>query len=392
MISEYFFLAVKNIKHRKVRSWLTITGVVIGVAAIIALISLSLGLRDTIEGQFDEFGADKISISAATFQGPGSQSFGLTTDDADLIRNIPEIKELVSIIIRPGTVEYKRETKFPTIFGLDPEEAETLFGETYPLDGRYLRKGDSFDVVLGSRAATDLFDKSIRVDNRIEINGVSFKVVGIFEEIGNQQDDNALHIPLETFSEIFESSDQIDFIWAQVKPGVDIEEIQKKIERRLERARGDENFNVLTPKQILEQINQILGVMQAVLVGIAAISLLVGGIGIMNSMYTTVLERTKDIGVMKAVGAQDSDILQIFLIESGLVGLVGGVFGIGVGIGISFFIAKLATDSGFKLLMKVYPELVVFGLAFAFIVGLASGVVPAYQASKMHPVEALRKE
>jgi putative ABC transport system permease protein len=393
MISDYLVLAVKNIKHRKVRSWLTIIGVIIGIAAIIALISLSFGLRDTIEGEFSEFGADKILVTSGTSQGPLGPGSGLTDDDLEELRKIPEIKTVVPIVTRGGTVEYRRETRFPGVIGTEPKGAEDFFGEQFPLSvGRYLRAGDKFDVVLGSRTATELFSKELRINNRITINGVSFKVVGIFEERGNQGDDNALHIPLETFREIFDIKDEVNFMWAQVKPGNDILEVQKKIERRLERSRDDENFQVLTPTQILNQINQILGVLQAVLVGIAAISLVVGGIGIMNAMYTTVLERTKDIGVMKAIGAKNSDILSIFLIEAGLVGLVGGVFGVILGIIISFGIARLATESGFKLLISINPNLIVFGLFFAFVVGILSGLIPAYQASKMHPVEALRQE
>ncbi|MBI2107115.1 FtsX-like permease family protein, partial [Candidatus Woesearchaeota archaeon] len=179
---------------------------------------------------------------------------------------------------------------------------------------------------------------------------------------------------------------------ARVKPGTDIPSIQKKVERILDRERGDENFQVVTPTQILEQISQVLGIVQLVLVGIAAISLVVGGIGIMNSMYTSVLERTRDIGVMKAIGAKDSDIMKIFLIESGLMGFVGGIFGVALGTLLSLAIGKYATQAGFKLLVTVNPQLMLFGLFFAFIIGIMSGALPAYRASQLNPVEALRHE
>ena len=160
----------------------------------------------------------------------------------------------------------------------------------------------------------------------------------------------------------------------------------------MERDRNDENFEVQTPTQILEQINEILGVMQFVLVGIAAISLLVGGVGITNSMYTSILERTKDIGIMKAIGAQNKDILFIFLIESGLMGLVGGIFGVIIGTLLSYGISQYATQSGFKLIFSINPGLVMFGLLFAFCIGMISGMIPARQASKLKPVDALRYE
>ena len=132
--------------------------------------------------------------------------------------------------------------------------------------------------------------------------------------------------------------------------------------------------------------------MQIVLVGIAAISLLVGAIGIMNSMYTSVLERTKDIGIMKSIGARNSDVLQIFLIEAGLIGFVGGVFGSALGSAMALAIGPIAKESGFPLVITIEIPVLLFGLLFAFIVGMISGILPAYQASKMKPVDALRYE
>ena len=393
MILEYFKLAVNNIAHRKVRSWLTIIGIIIGIASIIALISLSMGLKNSITAQFESFGSDKLLISAATFQGPGSLSIGLTEKDVTTLERLSEFDIVAPFIARPGSVEFKKESKFPVIFGMPPEDAQKLFEATRDIEeGRFLRQGDKYDAVLGSRAAKKLFEKEIRINNRIEINGVSFKVVGIYKEIGNQQDDNAISIPLESFQEIFDTNGQIDFITARVKPGTDIPSLQKKVERVLERERGDKNFQVVTPTQILEQISQVLGIVQLVLVGIAAISLVVGGIGIMNSMYTSVLERTRDIGVMKAIGAKDSDIMKIFLIESGLMGFVGGIFGVALGTLLSLTIGRYATESGFKLLVTVNPQLMLFGLLFAFIIGIISGALPAYRASQLNPVEALRHE
>ena len=393
MILEYFRLAVNNITHRKVRSWLTIIGIIIGIASIIALISLSMGLKNSITAQFESFGSDKILVSAATFQGPGSLSIGLTEKDVTTLERLSEFDIVAPFIARPGSVEFKKESKFPVIFGMPPKDAQKLFEATRDIEeGRFLRQGDKFDAVLGSRAAKNLFKKEIRINNRIEINGISFKVVGIYKEIGNQQDDNAISIPLEAFQEIFDTNGQVDFITARVKPGTDIPSIQKKVERLLKRERGDENFQVVTPTQILEQISQVLGIVQLVLVGIAAISLVVGGIGIMNSMYTSVLERTRDIGVMKAIGAKDSDIMKIFLIESGLMGFVGGIFGVALGTLLSLAIGKYATEAGFKLLVTVNPQLMLFGLLFAFIIGIISGALPAYRASQLNPVEALRHE
>ncbi|MEK6905955.1 MAG: FtsX-like permease family protein, partial [Nanoarchaeota archaeon] len=149
---------------------------------------------------------------------------------------------------------------------------------------------------------------------------------------------------------------------------------------------------VVTASQILEQINQILGVMQIVLVGIAAVSLLVGAIGIMNSMYTSVMERTKEIGIMKSIGARNSDVLQIFLMEAGLIGLVVGVLGTALGTGMALVIGPIAKEAGFHLVIQIEYSVLAMGLVFAFVVGMLSGILPAYQASKLKPVDALRYE
>ena len=228
--------------------------------------------------------------------------------------------------------------------------------------------------------------------NSRDYNKIEFKIVGIFKEIGNQQDDNQINIPLESARKVFDEPIRVDTIIAQVKSTNDISILQKKIEKELERKRDDTNFQVLTASQILEQINQVLGVIQIFLVGIAAISLIVGAIGIMNSMYTSVLERTKDIGIMKAIGARNSDILKIFLIESGLIGLVGGIIGSILGTAMALIIGIFSKNSGFLITIKIEPLVLLFGLLFAFFVGVISGILPAIQASKLKPVDALRYE
>ena len=213
------------------------------------------------------------------------------------------------------------------------------------------------------------------------------------EEIGNSQDDNSINIDFDTFREIFDAEDRVDAITATAKPGLDMDALKEKTERKLERARGDENFQVMTSANILEQVNSILGIVQFVLIGIAGISLLVGGIGIMNSMYTSVLERTKEIGIMKSVGARNSDILLIFLVESGFIGLIGGIFGVLLGTGMALAVGAIAKQAGFALLKIVIDyKILLFGLSFAFVLGMISGALPAYRASKLKPVDALRYE
>ncbi|MBS3141045.1 ABC transporter permease [Candidatus Woesearchaeota archaeon] len=395
MISDYISLTINSILHRRLRAWLTILGIVIGVASIIALISISQGLKSSIEEQFATFGTSRLFIAAKSFQGPGSASEGLTEKDVTALEQISDFKYVAPVIGKSGELEYKKELKYTLIAGFPAEEFSEVF-EDMGIEvskGRMFNSGEKYVAVIGSRVATDLFKDELRINNKIKIQGVDFKVIGIFEEIGNQQDDNQINIPYEAAKEIFNTGDKVDYILAQVKEGIDAAETAKKAENKLERTRDDENFQVLSASQIAEQINSVLGIIQVVLIGIAAISLVVGGIGIMNSMYTSVLERTKEIGIMKSIGARNSDILMLFLLESGFIGLIGGVFGVLLGSGIGILVGKAAASAGYGILkIKISFGLIMFGLAFAIIIGMISGALPARQASKLKPVDALRYE
>ncbi len=394
MITEYFFLAVNSITHRKLRSWLTIIGIIIGVAAIISLIMISRGLQNSIEKQFEQFGTNRILISSKGFQGPGTVSEGLTTKDVDTLKKISELKYVVPAIFRQAEVINNKKTRFTLIGAIPAKDYLEVFGDSgiEVQKGRVIKSDDKYSSVIGARVAREMFDKELRIGNKIEISKKDFKIIGIWEETGNSQDDNNINIPLEAAREIFNEPEHVDTIIAQAKSDVNIESLQKKIEKELKQKRDDTNFQVLTAAQIVEQINDVLGIVQVVLVGIAMISLIVGAIGILNSMYTSVLERTKDIGIMKAVGARNSDILKIFLIESGLMGFVGGIFGIILGIAVALIVGEIASNSGFLLLVKIEIPLLLYGLLFSFLVGMISGTLPAYQASKLKPVDALRYE
>ena len=394
MLVDYFLFAINSITHRKLRSWLTIIGIVIGVAAIISLITLSRGLENTIKQQFEQFGANRILISSKGFQGPGTLSEGLTTKDVETIEKISGFKYVLGALFRQTEIKHNKETGFTLVGAIPAKNYEEFIKDSgiNVMEGRIIKDDDKDVAVIGARAARDMFSKELRLGTKIEIKKKEFKVIGIWEETGDANTDNRISITLEDARGIFNEPEKVDTIIAQVKSANDIPLLQKRIEHDLERKRGDTNFQVLTATQITEQINQVLGVIQIVLVGIAAISLIVGAIGIMNSMYTSVLERTRDIGIMKAIGARNSDILEIFLIESGLMGFVGGLFGTILGTLMAFIAQKFSKDAGFLLIIKIEPFLLLFGLLFAFLVGMLSGFLPAYQASKLKPVDALRYE
>ncbi|MBS3086382.1 ABC transporter permease [Candidatus Pacearchaeota archaeon] len=385
-------MAIGNIRHRKLRTWLTVIGIIIGVAAIISLVTVSRSLESTLESQFEQFGANRIIISSKGFQGPGTSSEGLTTQDLKTIEQISGFKYIVPGLFISTEVRHKDEVGFTLINGVPAENFEEFFLDSGAelQEGRFIRNGDRFEAVVGSKVIESMFDNPLKLGSKIEIEGKEFKIIGVLKEIGNSQDDNQINIPLDTAREIFNKPNDVDAIIAQVKSPDDIPLLQEKIERELERKRGDTNFQVVTATQILEQIGEILGIIQFVLVGIAAISLIVGGIGIMNSMYTSALERTKEIGIMKAIGAKNSDIFEIFLIESGLIGLVGGLFGTILGSVIALTIGEFSKNAGFLLNIKIEILVLVFGLAFAFVIGIFSGILPAVQAAKLKPVESYK--
>ena len=403
-MKDYFSLSFNNLKRRKTRSWLTMIGIFIGIAAVVALISLGQGLQTAIEKQFEDFGSDRIIIQEKGLQGPPgsgtSQSTKLTSEDIEIIKGVRGVESAAGMLLKTARIEHNDEIKFNFIVGIplasDEKEALDFFNVE---SGRDLKEDDDKKAVVGiSYAEGKVFDKKLDLGNRIIIEGESFEIVGIMERIGNPYDDASVVIPKETMGEIYNIEYEESQIYVKVKDVNEIDRVKEDIERELRKERGEEEgketFEVTTAEQFLEAFMNIFGVVQAVLVGIAAISLLVGGIGIANTMYTSVLERTKEIGTMKAVGAKNSDILILFLIESGMLGLIGGVIGIIIGIGLSKTAEYIAmTQLGTNLLQaSVDPILIGGALAFSFLIGAISGVFPAMQASKLKPVDALHYE
>ena len=265
-------------------------------------------------------------------------------------------------------------------------------------NGRLLRDGDIRKVLLGSNFHEDtIFGKPISVGDRVLLDGLQYDVIGILEKKGSFIFDSGVFLNEEDMlKNIREDDGTVDIISVKVNNEKEIPRITEDIEKILRKERnvkvGEENFNVQTPQQALESLNSILFAVQLFVTIIAFISLLVGGIGIMNTMYTAVLERTKEIGIMKSIGAKNSTIFYLFFIESGLLGMVGGLIGIFLGLGIAYgfaFIGQLVLGSDL-IQAQVSISLILSSLAFSFVLGTVFGVLPAVQASRLQPVDSLR--
>lgn len=397
MISNYFKLAIKSISRGALRSWLTILGIIIGIALVVTMISLGEGLRDAVLQQLRMFGSDLIWV----MPGKGSTAFigtlgglRLTKDDVNVIEKTFGVKRTCPMAIGTFSFDYRGE-KQPVLVCAHPDECDKILQESQAwslYSGRFYKDGEK-GLVIGYSIAKDFFDKELKPKHRIEVDETTFQVTGVLNTLGaGEMGDSFAFMPLDVYRDFTEDRKGVDGIIVQADPGVDIEKTAERIEAELRKFRdvniGEEDFTVITNEQTAKTVDNIIRIIELVLIGITAIALVVGGIGIMNTMYTSIYEKTKDIGIMKAVGAKDRDIMYIFLIESSLLGLVGGIIGVIFG----FLIAY--TISSASLLIKAYYgiELVLGALFFSMIVGIISGLLPAMRAAALDPIEALRHE
>jgi putative ABC transport system permease protein len=401
-LNDYFKVAFGNLVHRKVRSWLTLLGIFVGVAAIVALIALGQGLQTAVQEQFIGLGLNTLSMTGAgsSFGPPGTNAVGKLFDrDIDVLLELNDVDVAFGRYIKPTIIEYRGERANSFVVSIpsqtkDQEKVISILN--YELEEGRLIKGDETDkVTIGANVKINDFYPGI--GERIIIQEKKYQVVGILEKKGNPATDNAILMAEEEVQTLFAIEEDYSLIVIGLKDDADNAQVKEIAERAIRRDRGqkigEEDFSISSPQDTLEAFNSILLAVQILLVGIAGISLLVGAIGILNTMYTAVLERRREIGIMKAIGAKNNYIQNIFLIESGLLGLTGGVIGLLLGIGIAKLVELIAYLSlGQTLIQATIPAWLIIGsLVFAFLIGALSGTLPAKQASKLHPVDALRK-
>jgi putative ABC transport system permease protein len=402
MIDEIRY-SLQNVANRKLRTFLSVLSIMIGVMAIFALLSFGLGLQNYMDVLAAEAGVDKIYVQARSTGVPGlDDSFFISDDDIDFLAKVNGVDEAAGMKIGVVETEFRGESKFAFSAAWDIEHTDLVLEASTVdvLSGRRIKKGDRFKVNLGYnyQIANKVFKNPVRLGDKIELNGEKFEVVGFFEEVGNPQDDSNVYVTLETFDLMYPNKEgKWGYVMIRSEKGEDPAALADKISEKLRKHKGQdegkEDFFVQSFSDALETFGSVIDVINGVLVLIALISVVVASVNIANTMYTAVLERTGEIGVMKAIGAQNRDILFIFVFESGFLGMVGGIIGVFIG----FLIAKAggaaAAAAGYSFLQPSFPIALTLGcIAFSFVVGSLSGILPAFQASKLKPVEALRYE
>ncbi len=403
ILKEYIKIAIRSLRRSKIRSWLTMIGVVIGVFLIISLLSLSEGIKGAILQQLSMIGKDIIMVFPGELDNLARAVAGdleLNNNDIDAIKKAKGVQDVVPMTYKALAIRFEGEVKTILINGISLDKGLTVLRDDMgwqTTDGRWSIPGKK-EIVIGKAIPENIFP-GIKAGDEVTINGKKFEVAGVLQSLGNQQDDSSATMDLAVFQSLTGERDGAKFAMAKVKPGYDVDSVAENIEKELnesrKRVRGIDSptFSVLTSEKATAIVEDILAIIQAAIFGFASISIIVGAVGIMNTMYTSVHERIREIGIMKAVGAKRKTITTIFLIESGFFGLFGGIGGIILGLGL----AKMAelvlkTTGGLYLKASMSPWLILFGLTFSFLIGCLAGYFPARGASKLKPVDALRYE
>lgn len=404
-MKDHFILASKNLRRRGIRSWLTLIGIFIGIAAVVSLITLGNGLRAAALSQFGTESTEIISIQAGglnSFGPPGSFAVNkLTKDDVDAIQNLGVIEIAVGRHIKSGKLEYNDKVIFGYAVSIPEGEKGDFVYEEMGLEkqeGNLLNGADYGKVVLGYNFLIDKvgLEKEVTVGKTVKIQDKNFKVIGITKKKGSFLLDNVVYMTEKDMEDLFETNGYVDIIAAKVKDKDLMSKAKDDIENLLRKRRdvkkGQEDFEVSTPEATLATVNSVLLGIQIFVVLIALISIAVGSIGIVNTMTTSVLERRKEIGIMKAIGAKNSDVFLQFFFEAGLLGLIGGIIGILLGIGLGIIGINAINDfTGSTVTPQISFMLVGLSLLGSFLIGSIAGVVPALRAAHQNPVEALRE-
>lgn len=400
MFKDYLILSLKNLKYRQLRSLLTIIGVIIGIAVVIAVIFLGNSLEDSVKRLLNRFGGDLIIVIPGEVTDPTTRLFGearFKQKEIDGLKDVPGV-DLVfpSVEAKLSTAEFRGEEQSVSLHIAPWQEMKRIFEESQGFkleEGVWPVKENVREVILGKKFAQKKFKNEICVGDEIVIKGRKFKVIGIFAETGEPLHDSSIYISPATYEAL--TGEKVDFLVITIKvlPGFDPARVAADVEYTLKKQKGITEFSVLTSDKVMRIAGGVIGVIELALSLIASVALIVGGVGIMNAMYTSVLERTSEIGLMKAVGGRARDILLIFVLEAGMIGVTGGAIGVFIGALLAKLVEVIVHSQGFLLLQVGIAWKTVVGiLFFAFLIGVVAGFLPARAAAKLKPVDALRYE
>ena len=405
---ENIKIAFQALFLNKLRSFLTMLGIIIGVGSVVAMFSIGAGAQQSVLGSIQDMGSNLIIINPGNpeeenYMGAqlafGTQQAELTIDDLRAIeREATLIIDVAPVIFSSSVASYLNKSTQPTVFA-STEDGQEIYNMKIDKGNFYSRSdvSNALNVaVIGQTVVKSLFGKTDPIGKIIKLDGKNFKVIGTLEArgtdaLGNDQD-NSISIPVTTAQDKLYGLDSYNMIMAQSVSEKDIGAASEEIKSILRRHRNikfgeKEDFMVQNQTQVLDMVNTVTGIFTIVIAGIASISLLVGGIGIMNIMLVSVTERTREIGIRKAIGAKNRDILIQFLVESIVLSITGGI------LGILFAISVSALLSRFTVLVTsitVFP--VILAISFSTVIGLFFGIFPAMRAARLNPIDALRYE
>jgi putative ABC transport system permease protein len=392
-LGEGFRVAVDALAANRLRSLLTMIGVIIGVAAVVVLVAIGSGAKQEVEQQVEGLGSNLVLFVPGKFElGSAPSVSQLTLSDLDMVARVVGNPDAVATTVSSGEdVSVGNVSVFVTVNGTN-ETVPLVFNRPIAR-GEYFSRGDvdarARVAVLGSKVADQLFGDVDPLGRQVTIAGVRFRVIGVFAEVGSTfgvSRDEEVHIPVTTAQQLF-GVDRLDAL-AVKAPTVDaVPKVKAEVLQALRDQYPDQEFSAVTQTQILGTLGRILGLLTLVLAAIAAISLLVGGVGVSNIMLVSVRERTREVGLRKALGARQRDITAQFLVEAILLTSVGGLLGAATGIGVAF-----AADTFTPLPAAVAWWSIALALLVSIGVGLVFGVLPARRAGRLDPVVALRTE
>lgn len=393
---DILLTAVNSLNERKFRLGLNVLGVLIGIAAVTGLVSITQGLADEVGGQLEMFGPNNVMVVPFEIQpGRGLVGESFNWRDVQTLEKTPHIKYMTPIVgSKHASYSVRGEVYFCNVFGAEPIYFE-IFKHFEIASGRPLVQSDKAAVVLGHNVANprNMDRAAYKAGDRITLSfmvrsqekKVTFRVVGVMAKVGGtfgSEDDNSVIIPFREAQQIFESGSTADYVAMTVDSVENVDTVVEHIKDEF----GD-GVMVMSFEMVQEQVGQILGTIEAVLGGIAAISLIVAGVGIINTMTISVMERTREIGILKAIGGKSSDVLYLFLGEATITGVIGGVLGAALG----FMLGRLVGDY-IGLPVSTSPVLGLAVVGFAIVTAVLAGLYPAWRAAGMNPVDALRYE